>query len=210
MLKTFIMSNQAFTREGIKHFLGSVSDCEIAGASEVPETVLPDLEAANVDVLVLDLSGLPNATATIRKIRRAHENVKVIVFCPADTTDFAVDALDAGAAGIMTHTCQTDELRVAINRILKGDNYVQPDIAMEIFRELRAKESQRTEAERLRLTYRESQVVNHLMQGKTNRQIGESLSISEKTVKHYVGVLKGKFCASNRLEIVLHAQRLSL
>nr|WP_282563306.1 helix-turn-helix transcriptional regulator [Gymnodinialimonas phycosphaerae] len=81
---------------------------------------------------------------------------------------------------------------------------------MDIFRELRAKEAQRYEAERLRLTVRESQVISHLMQGKTNRQIGESLSISEKTVKHYVGVLKEKFCVANRLEIVLHAQRLSL
>ncbi|MCR9113363.1 MAG: helix-turn-helix transcriptional regulator [Rhodobacteraceae bacterium] len=49
-----------------------------------------------------------------------------------------------------------------------------------------------------------------LMEGKTNRQIGDRLAISEKTVKHYVGVLKGKFCAANRLEIVLHAQRLGL
>lgn len=210
MSKVFILSNQVFVREGIKHFLGALPDFKFAGASEIPDSRLPDLEAAKVDVVILDLAGLPGPTDTIRRIRRTLINARIVVFCPVNTTDFAVDALDAGAAGIMTHSCQPAELRIAMSRVMNGDNYVQPDIAMEIFRELRAKEAQRTEADRLRLTVREAQVVNHLMQGKTNRQIGESLSISEKTVKHYVGVLKEKFCAANRLEIVLHAQRLSL
>jgi two-component system nitrate/nitrite response regulator NarL len=97
-----------------------------------------------------------------------------------------------------------------MGRVWQGDNYIQPDIAMEMFREMRAKDAKRAATDRLNLTVRESQVIQHLKLGKTNRQIGESLSISEKTVKHYIGVIKEKFCVSNRLEIVLHAQKLLL
>jgi DNA-binding NarL/FixJ family response regulator len=169
-----------------------------------------DLEWKDVSIAVVDLAGLRNASSVIRNLRRAHEHVQLVVFCPMDATGFAVDALDAGAAGIVTPNCRAEDLHLAVNRVMRGDNYVQPDIAMDIFKELREKEDRRKEAERLRLTHRESQVVRLLMEGKSNRRIGECLNISEKTVKHYVGVLKGKFCADNRLEIVLHAQRLCL
>ncbi|MDG1119195.1 MAG: response regulator transcription factor [Flavimaricola sp.] len=174
------------------------------------EDRLADLGRAKIDVIVLDLVGVASPTATIRNIRRSMTNARIITFCPVHSSNFAVDALDAGAAGIMTHSCLPMELRIAMGRVMQGDNYIQPDIGMEIFRELRAKDTRHSEVDRLRLTLREEQVINHLMQGKTNRQIGECLSISEKTVKHHVGVLKGKFCAANRLEIVVHAQRLAL
>lgn len=209
-MRAFVISNQVFVREGITQFLRSVDGYEVVGSCDVPDTKLLDLAEVKADVVVLDLVGLPSGPALIRKLRRGNESVQFIVFCPSDTTESAVDVLDAGAAGILTQACQAAELERAITRVLQGDNYLHSDIAMEIYRESRDREKQRLEAERLRLTYRETQVVTHLMQGKTNRQIGECLSISEKTVKHYVGVLKGKFCAANRLEIVLHAQRLEL
>jgi DNA-binding NarL/FixJ family response regulator len=208
--QVYIISNQVFIREGIKGFVSSLPDFEVAGSSELIEDRLADLGRANIDIIVLDLVGLESPTTAIRNIRRSITNARIITFCPVHSSNFAVDALDAGAAGIMTHSCLPTELRIAMGRVMQGDNYIQPDIGMEIFRELRAKDTQRSEVERLRLTVREEQVINHLMQGKTNRQIGESLSISEKTVKHHVGVLKGKFCAANRLEIVVQAQRLSL
>ena len=210
MDKVFILSNQVFIREGIQSFLTTLPDYVLAGSSDLLEDRLPDLDSAKIDIIVLDLVGLASPTATIRSIRRGLANARIITFCPVNSTNFAIDALDAGAAGIMTHSCLPTELRIAMGRVMQGDNYIQPDIGMKIFRELRAKDTQRSEVERLRLTVREEQVINHLMQGKTNRQIGECLSISEKTVKHHVGVLKGKFCAANRLEIVVHAQRLSL
>ncbi len=209
-MRVFVMSNQVFAREGIKQCLSSISGCEVVGCSGVSEVDAPDLLSSNAEVVVLDLAGLSSGPSLLRKLRKTNEKVHFVVFCPADTPESAVEALDAGAAGILTQSCQGPELERAVTRVLQGDNYMQPDIAMAIYRELRAKETKRVEAERLRLTYRENQVVTLLMQGKTNRQIGEVLSISDKTVKHYVGVLKGKFSAANRLEIVLQAQRLSL
>jgi len=209
-MRVFVMSNHVFAREGLRHCLSSIRRCEVVGCSDVADVDAQDLVSANADVVVLDLAGLSSGPSILRKLRKNNEKIQFVVFCPTDTAESAVDALDAGAAGILTQSCQTPELERAITRVLQGDNYMQPDIAMAIYHELRAKETKRVEAERLRLTYRENQVVTLLMQGKTNRQIGEMLSISDKTVKHYVGVLKGKFSAANRLEIVLQAQRLEL
>lgn len=216
MPKLLIYSNQAFVRCGVRCFLDKQDGFHILRDSEVPEGRTLDIKTDGVVVVILDLDGLPNPIEVIRRIRRemhirpSINNVRILIMCSASTTNLAVNALDTGAAGIITHSCEPADLIVAISRVLNGDNYIQPDIAMDIFRELRANEERRSEAERLRLTVREGQVIDQLLQGKTNRQIGQSLSISEKTVKHYVGVLKEKFCVANRLELVLHAQRLSL
>ena len=72
---------------------------------------------------------------------------------------------------------------------------------------LRKAESRRRELSLMKLSFREEQVLKCLLKGSTNSQIAEALSISEKTVKYYVGCLKDKFNAANRLEIVLTAQK---
>lgn len=216
MLRVLIYSNNAFTRKGIKCFLDTQKNIEVLRDSELPETGALDTKADGIIIVVVDLCELSDPTGTVRRIRREMrirpniKDVRIVAMCSVNLTNIAVDALDAGAAGIVTGHCQPADLYAAIVRVANGDNYIQPDIAMDIFDQLRSKEELRREAERLRLTVREGQVISHLMQGKTNRQIGESLCISEKTVKHYVGVLKEKLCVANRLELVLHAQRLSL
>jgi DNA-binding NarL/FixJ family response regulator len=209
MAKAFILSNQTFVREGIIGYLKAAGEIEIAGAVSYSHSDVPAIDN-DVEILIVDLCAQQDPTGLVKKMRRVREDAKVIAICPAYATENAVKALDSGAAAILTHECRADELTIAIRKVRAGDNFVQPDIAMEIFKEMRAKEANRAEAEKLRLTVREAQVVRHLKLGKTNRQIGECLDISEKTVKYYVGILKDKFSAANRLEIVLHAQRLSL
>jgi two-component system nitrate/nitrite response regulator NarL len=208
--KVYILSNQVFVRDGIKNFLLDFPDFEVTGSSDVIRDRLGDLEALIIDIVILDLVSVTNPSETIVSIRRRLIDAKIVVFCPMNSKNFAINALDAGAVGIMTHSVQPADLLIAMGRVWQGDNYIQPDIAMEMFREMRAKDAKRAATDRLNLTVRETQVIKHLKLGKTNRQIGESLSISEKTVKHYIGVIKEKFCVSNRLEIVLHAQKLLL
>ena len=204
-----ILSKQTFVREGIIRYLEKNANIEISAADNYSDEKLPDI-VDNVDVIIVDLCAQHDPTGLVKKIRRVHKDVKIISICQPYATENAIQALDSGAAAILTHECETRDLYLAIKKVIGGDNFVQPDIALKIFKEMRAQEANRVEGEKLRLTVREAQVVSHLKQGKTNRQIGECLNISEKTVKYYIGILKDKFNAANRLEIVLNAQRLSL
>lgn len=210
MTRVLIVCDQPFARIGIKHLLDACDECEVIGVSEGSNDADREVERSHPDAIVLDLSSEKSSAQAIKSFRKASATTRIIVVCPGGNSDYAVNALDAGAAGILTRTCEPGDLRSAMRRVMNGDNYVQADIAMEIFGKLRENERRRREADNLRLTVRESQVVNCLLEGMTNRQIADRLAISEKTVKHYVGVLKGKFDASNRLEIVLAAQRLPL
>ena len=207
MKKIFVLCNQPFSRTGIEHSLAELSDFEVVGSYEFSDAALSMIAANCPDVVVMDLVGLSSPINVMGKVRKACEKSHIVVFCQSGVLDFAVKALDAGAAGILT---QTMDLCIAIRRALAGDNFVPPEIAMQLFAHLRDSEKRRREAEQLRLTMREEQVIKCWMEGMTNKQIADRLSISEKTVKHYVGALKGKFSAANRLEIVLSAQRLEV
>jgi DNA-binding NarL/FixJ family response regulator len=206
----YAICEQTFARLGLAQVLSTFQDLDVLGVEAAFDTAASFIERRSPDVVVVDVLGSSNPVSTIKRLRRICENSKIIVLCPSGGTDFAVDMLDAGATGILTNGCEPHDLGTAIRRVLNGDNYIQPDIAIEIFNTMREADKKRKEAERLRLTLREGQVVNCLMQGMTNRQIADELTLSEKTVKHYVGALKDKLCAANRLEIVLEAQRLSL
>ncbi|MHA7852828.1 response regulator transcription factor [Roseovarius sp.] len=210
MYRTMVICDHAFTRAGFEHLISSCESfdlqCATAFTPEIPDTCARD----KVDVVIVDLGSLDQPMKTLRAFRKSSETMRILAYCSEKGIDTAVEALDAGASGILTYTSELTDLCMAVRRVMNGDNYVQPDMAMDIFAKLRQAEAKRKEAERLRLTARESQVVRHLMQGMTNGQISVELNISEKTVKHYVGSLKDKFGAANRLEVVLEAQRLGV
>lgn len=210
MYRTIVICDHAITRAGFEYLISSCESFDLHYAVAFTPELIDTCARDKIDVVIVHLGSLDQPMKTLRSFRKSCEALRILAYCSAKSIDTAVEALDAGASGILTYNSELSDLCVAVRRVMNGDNYVQPDMAMDIFAKLRQAEAKRKEAERLRLTARESQVVRHLMQGMTNGQISVELKISEKTVKHYVGSLKDKFGAANRLEVVLEAQRLGV
>ena len=154
MKKIFVLCNQPFSRTGIDQTLAEVSDFDVVGSAEFSDASLTQIAQQCPDVIVMDLAGLQSPINIMNKVRRACGTSHIVVFCQSGLLDFAVKALDAGAAAILTQTSAPMDLCVAIRRALAGDNYVPPEIAMELFAHLRETEKRRREADRLRLTTR--------------------------------------------------------
>lgn len=210
MYKTMVICDHVFTRAGFQNLIESCAGFDLQAAAAYSPEIVETCSRDGYEVVIVDLGSLDPPMKVLRAFRKSCDMVRILAFCSQKAIDMAVDALDAGASGILTYNSEMSDLRAAARRVMNGDNYVQPDMAMDIFAKLRQAEAKRKEAERLRLTARESQVVRQLMKGMTNGQISAELNISEKTVKHYVGSLKDKFGAANRLEVVLEAQRLGV
>lgn len=210
MYRTMVICDHAFTRAGFEHLISTCESFDLKCAAAYAQDAVEKCVQERFEVVIVDLGSLDQPMKVLRAFRKSSETVRILAFCSEKGIDTAVEALDAGASGILTYNSELADLCMAARRVMNGDNYVQPDMAMDIFAKLRQAEAKRKEAERLRLTARESQVVRHLMLGMTNGQISAELNISEKTVKHYVGSLKDKFGAANRLEVVLEAQRLGV
>lgn len=159
------------------------------------------------DILFVDLSMPGEVFGAIAEITREHPATRILVFTAFASVDSAMRALDAGATGFALKSCTFEELVEAIGMIAKGEIYVAPQFASQVFMGMRNRARSTELRQQRQLSVREKQIIGHLMQARTNREIAANLQISEKTVKHYMTALMSKLNARNRVELVIEAQR---
>jgi DNA-binding NarL/FixJ family response regulator len=115
-----------------------------------------------------------------------------------------VDAVRAGAIGYLLKDTQADELCRAIKAAAAGQVQLSPQAAARLMREVRAPERPKA------LTERESEVLQLLAQGLSNKEIAHQLSLGEKTIKTHVSNILGKLGVQSRTQAALDAVRLGL
>lgn len=208
--RVFVCDDHPITRIGVSCYLRECAEIDLVGSGAWSDETIRDAANSDPDVLIFDLNQSKDGRARLRRLNNACPRAKLLIFTGDSRLEDTVYALEAGASGMVTKWGDPEHLRHAILRLVRGDNYLEPGVAMQVIDALKKAESRRNEVSTLRLTHREEQVLKCLLKGRTNLQIAEFLDISEKTVKYYVGCLKDKFNAANRLEIVLSAQRFAI
>jgi DNA-binding NarL/FixJ family response regulator len=196
--------------EGIVHLFKAktrfdvvASGCSATDAVNIAATQSPD-------VLFMDLSMPGNVFDAIAEIAQKYTAVKVIVFTAFSSVDSALRALDAGAMGFVLKGSTLADLHDAIDVVSRGELYITQQYASQVMSGLRNRARRDELVKAIKLSVREEQIIKHLMHARTNREIAESLLISEKTVKHYMTTLMSKMKARNRVELVIEAQRTSV
>ncbi|MCZ8152465.1 MAG: response regulator transcription factor [Rhodobacteraceae bacterium] len=205
----FVCDEHPIIHIGVAACFEDDADIVVVGAGAWSEETVAAAANSNPDVLIFDLNQTKEGKARLRRLNKACPKTKLLIFTGDSELEDTVDALQAGASGLITKWGDPAQVRLAVTRLVRGDNYLEPNVAMQVISALKKAEDRRRELNSMQLTFREEQVLKCLLKGATNSQIGESLRISEKTVKHYIGCLKDKFNAANRLEVVLSAQRYS-
>jgi DNA-binding NarL/FixJ family response regulator len=160
-------------------------------------------------VIVVDLNMPGDIYTAITTATSASPSTKVIAFTAATGVDPAIRALDAGASGYVLKGSSSRELLEAITAAEAGETYITQHFASRVIAALRDTSLRRRAAEAVKLSIREQQIVRLLLQGKTNKEIAQTILVSEKTVKHYMTLLMQKLQVRNRLEVVIAAQKLS-
>lgn len=203
----FVCDDHPIIHVGVTACLKHDDAISVVGSGAWSDETLQAAANSNPDVLIFDLHQAKEGRARLRHLNSACPKAKLLIFTGDSQLEDTVHALEAGASGLITKWGDPEHLRHAIYRLVRGDNYLEPGVAMQVIEALKNAEARRRELTSLKLTFREEQVLKCLLKGSTNLQIADQLDISEKTVKYYVGCLKDKFNAANRLEIVLSAQR---
>lgn len=160
------------------------------------------------DVILLDLDMPGNILQAIQKIREEAPDVRVLIFTASMAVEHAVQVLEAGAHGYVIKGSTAAELAEAIRAVMRGETFVTHTFAAKVIAALQNASLRKRTLQAIRLNMREEQIVRLLLRGRTNKEIGQQLQISEKTVKHYMSILMQKLHARNRLEVVLAAQKL--
>lgn len=208
-IQVAIVDDHTLFREGLAHILAAESDIDVvaqgasaADAIRLAADLLPDL-------ILLDITMPGGGIAAAQTIARSWPVTKIVMLTGSEDEDHLVEALKAGARGYILKGISARELITILRGICAGEVYITPALAASLLLELtNAPGSPRTPPDPLDdLTGRERQILEGVAAGLSNREIGQQLHLSEKTVKHYMTNILHKLHVRNRVEAALLVQR---
>ena len=206
-IRVVIVDDHKVVQTGLRSYLESFPDMEVAGAASSGEEVLEKLEGWLPDVVVMDLrmpGGMDGVEAT-RRVRALSPHTQVVVLT-ADTDDArVVGALRAGAIGYVRKDADPEVFLAAVRGAAAGRSVLDPAVAGSVLQDL-TQGTGLTEP----LSERETEVLHQLAHGRTNREIAEALHISEDTVKTHVGNILSKLQLAHRTQAVIYALKQGL
>jgi DNA-binding NarL/FixJ family response regulator len=207
IIRVAVADDHPLLLAGLVGLFASSDRHQVVGQAVCADSSLELVASVGPDVMVMDLSMPGDVFRTISQIVASAPNTRVVVFTAYCSIESALKALDAGATGFVLKGSPCTELLEAIDMVMAGQMFVTRQYASQVMNGLRDRARRQALNEAIKLNVRETQIVGHLMQARTNREIALQLHISEKTVKHYMTGLMVKLKARNRVEVVIAAQR---
>lgn len=203
LISVFLADDHQVVLEGFKSLLGAEPDLRVVGEANDGLKVLPAVEAARPDVLVLDITmpGL-NGLEVLRHVRVRAPSVKTIIVSMHSTEAYVATALRGGARGYVLKQSPARELVDAIRAVAAGERYLGSGISADAVEAYDAR-SRETAADPLAtLTPRERAVLESAARGLTNQEIADQLAIGKRTVETHRANLMRKLRLKSHAELV--------
>ena len=175
----FLTDDHAMVRQALAEMIAKQPDFEVVGQCGDGLRVIEQVLDIKPDVLVLDvaMSGL-NGLDICREMTRRMRKLAVLILSMHDDEEFVVRAMENGASGYLTKEADNDQLIEALRAVSRGELYLAPGLAKGVLGRIgRGKDDPYEQ-----LTTRERQVLQLIAEGKTNREIAETLGLAVKTV----------------------------
>jgi DNA-binding NarL/FixJ family response regulator len=201
-----IVDQHPLFRDGIVYNLEAQSDIEVVGLGGTARDAMQIAREKRPDVLVMD-SEIPGSMGVIEEIALTYPTVMILMLASAGDDEQICAALKQGVRGCIAKGTTSRELVQTVRTLSQGEHYVSPSIAAKLLmRSGITKPAPEPRSDRFSdLTQREEQILSILIEGRSNKEIGNKLDLSEKTIKHHVTNILQKLQVRNRVEAALLA-----
>jgi DNA-binding NarL/FixJ family response regulator len=214
-IKTIVVDDHAIVREGIKTLLELQDGIDVVAEAASGMECLNMLEEACPDVILMDLKmpGIDGIEAT-RLVKERNPLVKVVLLTNYDDDEYVLESIRAHADGYVLKNVNKGDLPKIIRGVMEDRAFIDPAVTQKLFNSIR--QSGSTEEETLSrplLSQRELQILTYVVEGRTNKEIAQTINLSLDTVKSHLKNIYQKLNVHNRAQaarVVLKEQLIHL
>ncbi len=207
--KVIIIDDHKMIREGIEQLLELNDSISVVGMASGGDEGISLLKEKKADILLLDIN-MPNKNGleTLKEIKELKIDIKVIMLTVHNEVDYLLRAIEIGADGYVLKDVGSAELIHAIETVMSGESYIQPEMIPMLNSKMVVRNSDKEKINSL--TKRELEVLILVSEGMFNKEIADRLDISERTVKNHISSIFRKIDVADRTQAAVFAIRNSL
>ncbi|MGO4370671.1 response regulator [Paenibacillus sp. 2TAB19] len=223
-IKILLADDHQLFREGLKRILNMEDDLEVIGECGDGIQVMEFCNHTLPEIVLMDINmPIENGVVATERLKSMFPDVKVIILSIHDDESYVFETLRKGATGYLLKDMEAESLINAIRSVVQGYAYIHPKVTGKLINQLRrmtyldemgivsgaaAAQEQGVKynsVDESPLTRREAEVLRLMAEGKSNKNIGEFLFISEKTVKNHVSSILQKMEVDDRTQAVIQS-----
>lgn len=222
-IRVVLADDHTLFRQGLRRIFELENGFQILGEATDGSQVVSLAGELQPDVVIMDIN-MPekNGVEATKHIKDMYPGIKVLILSIHDDEAYIFETIRAGANGYLLKDVESEVLVEAVRQVANGTAFIHPQVTMKLLTEFKrlshgmtngspAAEETAVAVERDSwqnlLTQREMEILRLMAEGKSNRTIGETLYISEKTVKNHVSSILGKLSVDDRTQAVITAAR---
>ncbi len=212
MIKILLADDQATFRELLASLLGLEPDLNVIGQASQGYEAISLTKQLQPDIVLMDVR-MPECDGVVAT-REIHERcpwIRILVLTTFDEDEYIWQSLQAGALGYFLKSTPSHQLATAIRSLHQGVGQLGPTIAPKVFSQIKSRPltdpTSDNSSNLLSLTDREQDILKLVAQGKNNREIAQSLHLTEGTVKNYMTRLLAQLGVCNRTQAALWANQ---
>jgi DNA-binding NarL/FixJ family response regulator len=205
MIRILVADDHGIIRDGLKQIIAFNQDMQVVGEADNGDEVLKQLRAIPCDLLLMDMS-MPgkNGIALIQQVKASHPKLAVLVLSMHQESQYAVQAIRAGASGYITKSMASQQLIDGIRKVARGGSFISAAVAEKLVQQIHKPEDELPHA---RLTSREFQIFQMLVEGRSVNEIADNLSLSNKTISTHKANIQQKMEIETTAGLVHYAMK---
>jgi two-component system response regulator DegU len=222
-IKVVLADDHTLFRQGLRRIFELEDDFTIIGEATDGEQAIAMAGSLSPDVILMDIN-MPEKSGVeaTKLVKEAHPGVKVLILSIHDDEAYIFETIRAGANGYLLKDVESEVLVQAVRQVASGTAFIHPQVTSKLLDEFKRLSHKMQDGKVYQdetaaavesdtwqelLTQREMEILRLMAEGKSNRTIGETLFISEKTVKNHVSSILGKLGVDDRTQAVITAAR---
>ena len=206
--KIFLVDDHKLFREGLSFVISQMKGFEVAGEASNGKAFLDLSDNLDVDIVLMDISmpGLDGIESTAKALEK-HPDLKIIALTMFCDEEYYYKMIQAGVSGYLLKESGKEELEIALNTVIAGENYFSQKLLRNIILNLNNTKAftKQVNNNEIKLTRRESEVLKLICQGLSNAEISEKISLSLRTVEGHKSNLISKTGVKNSVSLVMFA-----